>query len=74
MALIENGGFVKNLLTGQYELLFSSEFDSQQLVKKRAFDAATHKNTFLGKNVYDVNDIVVKTRSQHIVFGPWVEV
>lgn len=74
MDLIEIGGFVKNRITGQYELLFSTEIGSEMMVKNRALEAATNKNNFYGKPVYDVNDIVVKSRTQRIVYGPWVEV
>ncbi|MBQ8806536.1 MAG: hypothetical protein IJZ68_08785 [Bacteroidaceae bacterium] len=74
MLTTELGGFVKNLETGEYDLLFTSEIGSEMLVRNRTGEAASNKNKFSGETIYDVNDIVVKSRTQRIVFGPWVEV
>ena len=74
MLITETGGFVKNLETGEYDLVFTTEIGSEMLVRNRAKEFATTRNKLVSTKVYDVEDIVVKTRSQRIVFGPWVEV
>lgn len=74
MALIETGGFVKNLETGEYDLVFTTEIGSEMLARNRAKEFATTRNKLVGTKVYDAEDIVVKTRTQRIVYGPWVEV
>lgn len=74
MTRIETGGFVKNLETGEYDLVFTTEIGSEILARNRAKEFATTRNELVGTKVYDAEDIVVKTRSQRIVYGPWVEV
>ena len=69
----ETGGFVKNLETGEYDLLFTSEIGSPMLVENRARETAYNRNKYHGTTIHDANDVVVKTRTVRVVFGPWVE-
>ena len=69
--VMEIGGFVKNLKTGEYDLMFCSEIGSEQLIRDRAIEKATAKNVFAGKKIYDIDDITIMRRFKRVEIGKW---
>lgn len=69
--ITETGGFVKNLETGEYELLFWTEIGSERLVRNRAIETAKDRNKYGGRVIYDVDDVVIKTRGVRVVYDNW---
>lgn len=69
------GGFVRNLKTGEYDLLFVTEF-SALLTWGRTLEKAKEKNRFSGHEIYDVEDIQIRKRSCQTttVLGEWEDV
>ena len=70
----ELGGFVRNITTGAYEMLFCSEIGSEKLVKNRAKEKADLRNCLGGKRIYDIEDIVVKRRQVVVTCTDWEQI
>lgn len=66
---IEYGGFVKNIKTGKYERLFTTQM-SELLARNRAIEAASNANQNPDYQ-YDVNDTIVKKRIVKSEYGEW---
>lgn len=66
----EYGGFVKNIQTGQYELLFCTEF-SELLARNRAIENARAQNELTEKPFFDTTDVIVKTRTAVTIYSDW---
>lgn len=63
------GGFVKNMVTGEYECLFTT-FSCKLLAHNRAKEKAAGNNKFINSH-YDINDIVIYQRSVEYTTGDW---
>ena len=66
----EYAGFVKNLDTNEYEMLFST-FISDVLAKNRAIETAKNRNRSSTCANYDTNDIIVKQRKAVSTWSEW---
>ena len=69
---IEYGGFVKDLDTKEYVLLFCTT-SSELLCIGRAKENAENYNRYYDKN-YDTNDIVVRKRKCILEKADWEEI
>lgn len=69
----ELAGFVKDLQTGQYVRMFTSQIGSPMLVRNRARENAQNYNQFSNAK-YDLDDVVVKQRVLKTVCLPWKEI
>lgn len=70
--LKEFGGFVKNMKSGSYELLFHTTI-SPLLAKNRAIEKARRLSEIYDTEgrAYDTNNVIVKERSIHLTYGEW---
>ena len=70
----EYAGFVKNLQTGKYDILFKTEI-SELLAYNRAIEHANNENE-LSKptEIYNLHDTIVKKRTVTQTFGQWRKV
>lgn len=64
------GGFVFNMVTNTYDMLFITEM-SALLARNRAIGHALYRNETVGKEVYNINDVIVKERAVAEIFSPW---
>ena len=68
--IVEHGGFVKNVKTGEYDLLFVTEI-GHFLAKERAIEKASERNFNNKETIYDINDCLVRERKVGYVYGAW---
>lgn len=70
--LKEFGGFVKNLKSGSYELLFHTTI-GPLLAKNRAIETAMRLSMIYEAEgrAYDTDNVIVKERSIHLTYGEW---
>lgn len=70
--LKEFGGFVKNLKSGSYELLFRTTI-SPLLAKNRAIEIARRLSEMYETEgcAHDTDNVIVKERSIHLTYGEW---
>lgn len=64
-------GFMKNRITGEYELMFWTFIGSPLLVKERSIEKANERNKFSGTDTYDTDDFILRKREVITTYSKW---